>query len=150
MICHGLAIGNEKSLPWTSGNDWDAKDASYDTNRLVGDTLALLTRDTPVIVRMETLRRAVIYAATKEPLTQDLAHRLIERSEQANADPLAAFDAGYFIEAVHQYRETRSLERDGWLFARPKERGQRKGPCRDRIWAFSDARGRSMAQRSLS
>src|SRR5262249_62105909 len=62
LICKNYEIGAAKSLPW-GGSDWRSVKADYDINRLVDDTVALLTPDTPVIVRMETLRRAVIYAA---------------------------------------------------------------------------------------
>jgi hypothetical protein len=62
LICKNYEIGAAKSLPW-GGSDWRSVKPDYDINRLVEDTLALLTPDTPVIVRMETLRRAVIYAA---------------------------------------------------------------------------------------
>src|SRR5262249_104478 len=61
LICHPYAIGNAKSLPW-GGTEWRAVKSDYDLNRLVEDTLALLTPETPLIVRMETLRRATVYA----------------------------------------------------------------------------------------
>jgi hypothetical protein len=119
MTCHPFDIGNEKSLPWGTGNGWDSKLASYDTSRLVEQTLGLLNSNTPVIVRMETLRRAAIYAGQKPELTLDIASRLMERSKQTNADPLAAFDAGYFIETVHQYSKDDPLKgMDGYSLAR--------------------------------
>src|SRR5215475_3189583 len=61
LVCKNYEIGAAKSLPW-GGSDWRSVKSDYDINRLVEDTLALLTPDTPVIVRMETLRRAVIYS----------------------------------------------------------------------------------------
>jgi hypothetical protein len=119
MICHPLEIGSEKSLPWGTGIDWDLKIVSYDTRRLTQQTLELLTPNTPVIVRMETLRRAVIYSGQKPELMLDLASRLIERSNKSHAEPLAAFDVGYFIETAHQYSKNDPLKgMDGYSLAR--------------------------------
>jgi hypothetical protein len=96
MICHEVNIGSQKSLPWGVSNDWDNKLPTYDRTRLVADTLELLKPDTDVLVRMETLRRAAIYASAT-PLANQLADTLRSRTGS-----LASFDAGYFIEAVHQ------------------------------------------------
>ena len=61
LICHPLNIGSAKSLPSGDGPFGTKKD--YNRERLVEETLDLLTADMPVIVRMETLRRATIYAS---------------------------------------------------------------------------------------
>lgn len=107
LICHPFEIGNAKSLPW-NGSQWRDVKRDYPLNRLVDDTLALLTKDTPVIVRMETLRRAAMYSVwaryDKEvnytvsggQVAETLLARLQERA-QSN-EVLALFDAGYFIE----------------------------------------------------
>ena len=138
MICHPLEIGSEKSLPWGTGSDWDLKIVSYDTSRLTQQTLELLTPNTPVIVRMETLRRAVIYSGQKPELTLDLAGRLIERSNKLNSEPLAAFDAGYFIEAAHQYFKNDPLKgMDGCSLAQ-KERRHSNGSGGSRVRALVD------------
>jgi hypothetical protein len=122
MICHSIEIGGAKSLPWGSGPDWDARLPKYDTTRLVADTLDLLTGQTPVIVRMETLRRAAIYASGNPALTRALAQRLVERTKQTQSDSLASFDAGYFIEAVHQNAPMAKSDplagMDGYLLAK--------------------------------
>jgi len=129
MICHEFEIGGEKSLPWNTGTDWDLQVSSYDTTRLIQDTLALLTPNTPVIARMETLRRAVIYSGKKREIALDLASRLKQRADKPQADPLAAFDAGYFIEAMHQYGPILGADplkgMDGYSIAR-KSVGQAK------------------------
>ena len=96
MICHEVNIGSQKSLPWGVSNDWDNKLPSYDRARLITDTLELLKPEAEVLVRMETLRRAAIYAGAT-PVASQLADALRNRT-----GPLASFDAGYFIEAVHQ------------------------------------------------
>jgi hypothetical protein len=114
LICHPYEIGNAKSLPW-AGTEWRSVKSDYDTSRLVEDTLALLTPDTPVIVRMETLRRATIYAvwssrdhevklaAKNDRIAGQLLDRLMARVKQSatggKPDTLAMFDAGYFIES---------------------------------------------------
>src|SRR5256886_7242338 len=67
LICHSVEIGPAKSLPWIS-HDWNLSGGeTYDTKNLVRDTLEILAPDTPVLVRMETLRRATLYAR-KDPL----------------------------------------------------------------------------------
>jgi len=115
LICNPYAIGNAKSLP---GGDWKGTDQSYDRTNLVRDTLALLTPDTPVIVRMETLRRAAIYAtanlrgwakgATYTSTDRELAFGLLEKLEARIAEAtdqtraLALFDLGFFTETLRQ------------------------------------------------
>ncbi len=117
LICHAIEIGEAKSLPW-AGPDWRDVRKDYDVNRLVGDTLALLTPDTPVLVRMETLRRATVYAmwsridrevgykVTNEKVADELMTRLMDRVKEAmraNQSPaLALFDAGYLMESYKQ------------------------------------------------
>src|SRR5467141_1862069 len=57
LICHTIEIGEAKSLPWISHN-WNLSGGeTYDTKNLVRDTLEILAPDTPVLVRMESLRR---------------------------------------------------------------------------------------------
>ena len=64
LICWRVETGGAKSLPWlTEGSAFDGSRADYDRSRLVRDTLDLLAPDVPVVVRMETLRRAALYAA---------------------------------------------------------------------------------------
>lgn len=107
-------IGDAKSLPWV-GQDWYSPQSNYDLNHLVSDTLALLTTETPVIVRMETLRRAVIYGEAgkvkrevnyvqrDDKVTALLFEKLMARVKAAEsngkADALALFDAGFFLES---------------------------------------------------
>ena len=61
LVCHPFDIGVARSLPW-NGTAWNlAGNENYDTRNLVRDTLAILDSGAPVIVRMETLRRASLY-----------------------------------------------------------------------------------------
>src|SRR3989440_5992014 len=107
LICHSVEIGPAKSLPWIS-HDWNLSGGeTYDTKNLVRDTLEILGPDTPVLVRMETLRRATLYAR-KDPLAaKELLARLHARAISAESsghpDALAWFDAGYLAETYKQW-----------------------------------------------
>ncbi len=106
LTCHPFEIGNAKSLPWHS-NTWNLSGKEdYDLSRLVQDTLALLNADTPVIVRMETLRRAALYAQKDPRVAKELVSTLLARAEDADAkarpDALAGFDVGYLVETYKQ------------------------------------------------
>jgi hypothetical protein len=117
LICHPFEIGQARSLPW-NGPEWRAVQPDYDLNRLVADTLALLTPETPVLVRMETLRRATVYAVWARvdrevsypvrdlKVAQELLARLQARAQEAQgkgpAEALALFDLGYLVESYKQ------------------------------------------------
>jgi hypothetical protein len=99
LICHPIEIGQAKSLPWVEFNHPGRTD--YDVKNLSRDTLAILGSQTPVLVRMETLRRATIYARQDPQAAKELITRLQERA--ANSDALAWFDVGYLAEAYKQW-----------------------------------------------
>lgn len=107
LICHAFEIGQAKSLPLAS-NSWNLSGAeNYDTKNLAADTLEVLKPDTPVLVRMETLRRATLYAR-KDPLAaKALLAKLHARATSAESaghpDALAWFDAGYLVETYKQW-----------------------------------------------
>lgn len=107
LICHRLDIGDAKSLPW-NGSAWDlAGNENYDTRNLAHDTLAILDGGAPVIVRMETLRRATLYARKDPQAAKELLTKLYQRAAAGEAaghsDSLAWFDAGYLAAAYHQW-----------------------------------------------
>ena len=107
LICHSIQIGEAKSLPWIS-HSWNLSGTEkYDTKNLVGDTLAILTPDAPVLVRMETLRRATLYAWQNPQAGNELLVKLHARATDAESagkpDALAWFDAGYLAEAYKQW-----------------------------------------------
>jgi hypothetical protein len=124
LICHPYVIGTARSLPGSDG-DWKGVNPTYDRAHLVRDTLALLTPETPVIVRMETLRRAAIYAtagmrgwgdksgfnAEDRANTSALLEKLQARVKTATGGnlALALFDVGFFIETLRQTGLDRSL-----------------------------------------
>jgi len=107
LICHSVEIGPAKSLPWIS-HDWNLSGGeTYDTKNLVRDTLEILAPDTPVLVRMETLRRATLYARKDPLVAKELLARLHARATSAESsgrpDALAWFDVGYLAEAYKQW-----------------------------------------------
>jgi hypothetical protein len=107
LICHRLDIGDAKSLPW-NGTVWNLSgNENYDIKNLAHDTLAILDSGAPVIVRMETLRRATLYARQDPRAAKELLTKLYQRATSAEAaghpDALAWFDAGYLVEAYGQW-----------------------------------------------
>jgi hypothetical protein len=105
LICHAFQIGQAKTLPWVDLN-YQKGSGSYDLKNLVGDTLGILDANTPVLVRMETLRRATIYARQDPQVAKELLTRLVARTDDADADnagALAWFDAGYLAETYKQW-----------------------------------------------
>ena len=79
-------------------------DPTYDVSHLVPDTLALLMPVTPVMVRMETLRRATLYAAAHPRLAAALLAELQTRAAapQPPGAALAMFDFGYLVESYKE------------------------------------------------
>jgi len=103
LICHAFDAGSAKLLPWSNGQGWNTPDTSYDVHKLTADTLALLSPDAPVLARMETMRRATIYAAQDKQVAEQLLTALVERTKaDGGSSPLAWFDAGYLIESYRQ------------------------------------------------
>jgi len=106
LLCHPFDIGNAKSLPWLGEKSWDEGQPGYKLDRLVADTEVLLTPSTPVIVRMETLRRAALYASTDARVASDLIKRFISRAEASEVagkpDALAYLDAAYLAGAFNE------------------------------------------------
>jgi hypothetical protein len=107
LICHPIEIGQAKSLPWIS-HSWNLNGSeTYDLKNLTRDTLAILGPDTPVLVRMETLRRATLYARKDPVVAKELLARLHARATSAESsghpDALAWFDVGYLAEAYKQW-----------------------------------------------
>jgi hypothetical protein len=131
LICHPFDPGPAAVLPWGSGPGWNTPDRTYDVRRLRGDTLRLLTPDMPILARMETLRRATIYAARNRQVADELLTAIVERTTSAPAGPtrtLALFDAGYLIETYRQATHLASgdmlaaPDRPTWAFWRASTR----------------------------
>jgi hypothetical protein len=82
---------------------WQAVDPSYDSSHLAADTMTLLSADTPVIVRMETLRRATVYAARNPISAAALLDALEARAGRSDRNAgHAVFDFGYLVETYKQ------------------------------------------------
>jgi hypothetical protein len=105
LICHTIDIGSAQSLPWIS-HDWHLTgNENYDTSKLAADTIAILDGNDTVLVHMETLRRATLYARNDPRAAKELLMKLVIRADNAaagNSDGLARFDAGYLAEAYSQ------------------------------------------------
>jgi hypothetical protein len=106
LICHTIEIGNAHSLPWTN-HGWNLSGNDYDVKNLVPDTLAILNSGAPILVRMETLRRATLYARQDPEAARQLLTTLVTRANNSetsgHADAVALFDEGYLIECFKQW-----------------------------------------------
>src|SRR5688572_27777635 len=81
LICHTYSIGNDRSLPvGSNGSAWNNPDPSYDTRNLSADTLKLLSSPSPLLTRMETMRRAAVYAGKNPAAGAELATHLVARA----------------------------------------------------------------------
>ena len=107
LLCHPFDIGAAKSLPWVGEKSWFEGSPDYKLQNLVADTEALLTPSTPVIVRMETLRRAAIYASTDPVVANALLKRFVNRAEASEKsgrpDALAYLDIAYLAGAFNEF-----------------------------------------------
>jgi hypothetical protein len=106
LLCHPYDTGNAPSLPWDGSRGWSGDRPDYTLEKLIADTEALLTPSTPVIVRMETLRRASLYASRDRAIAAQLLARLVSRANEGDAkgtpDALAWLDAAYVAGAFHE------------------------------------------------
>ena len=111
LICWQIDIGDERSLPWGDGAFAVRKD--YDLDRLVTDTLGVLDSKISILARMETLRRATIYAsphgkggAKGRAAIWELTARCLARVLDLEAKGVPAaiewLDAGYLVGACAQ------------------------------------------------
>ena len=135
-LCRSFEIGDAQSLPW--GTAWWQGRADYNLSTLIADTEALLVPSTPVVVRMETIRRASLYASRDRKLAEQLLSSLMtpaRNAEQAGrADALAFLDAAYAANTIFQIgayddvpqvrelvRHVKGLVRDGDAYALVKK-----------------------------
>jgi len=103
LVCHPIDIGSAKTLPWVDLN-YRKGDGGFDLNSLPKATLAILDSDSSVLVHMETLRRATIFARQDQQVAKELLVRLHARAENsAGNNALAWFDAGYLAETYKQW-----------------------------------------------
>ena len=102
LICNPFVTDGGRLIAWGTGQGWNTPDRSYDIRNLVADTTRVLTPDTPVLTRMENLRRATIYAMRDPEVAGQLLKALMSRALATTSDSGAWFDAGYLIEAYKQ------------------------------------------------
>jgi hypothetical protein len=92
LMCQELDIGEARSLPRPGGKDYDAQ-------RLVADVAELQKTETDLIVRMETLRRAVLHAEGDRALAWELLGRaglaVAEQAASGGQESIAWLDLGY-------------------------------------------------------
>jgi hypothetical protein len=114
LLCHPYEIGAAKSLPWQGQDWWPGRD-DYKVANLVADTQALLTPETPVIVRMETLRRATIYAMRDRNVATQLLGTIVKRAHglehAGRPDALAWLDAAYITEALREVADLAQMSK---------------------------------------
>jgi hypothetical protein len=103
-LIHPFDIGKAESLPWDAHSS--SGRADYDLARLIPDSDALLTPSTPIVVRLETLRRAVIYASRDRQVAGRLLRRFTARAlaseHAASRDGLPFLDAAFVTDALWQ------------------------------------------------
>ena len=114
LLCHPYDIGAAKSLPWRGHDWWPGRD-DYQVANLVADTQALLAPSTLVIVRMETLRRATIYATRDRSVAARLLTAITERARtlerDGRPDALAWLDAAYVTEGMREVADLATMTR---------------------------------------
>jgi hypothetical protein len=141
LLCHPFEIGSARSLPWDGSGGWSAVKRDYKIASLVADTQGLLHPSTPVVVRMETLRRAALYASSDTQVAKELLARLLARAQASDSagrpDALALLDAAYVAEA---FREIESLSGNAEFAA----------PAANVHAAIGTADGRAMITRSIA
>jgi hypothetical protein len=104
FICHAFELSGSPSLPWGPklNEGWKNPDPAYDLAHLTADVTRLLATPMPVSARMETLRRATIYAARDHAVASALLAALEARARANPQDANALFDAGFLTEAYRQ------------------------------------------------
>ncbi len=102
LICNPFVTEGGTLIAWGTGPGWNTPDHGYDIKKLVADTTSVLTPDTPVLTRMENLRRATIYSLRDATIAEQLLKTLMKRALPTTTDNGAWFDAGYLIEAYRQ------------------------------------------------
>ena len=118
-VCWQVEIGKAKSLPWGGGEFEKKREKDYDTRCVVEDALKLLAPEMPVLVRMETIRRAALYmergAASRDALLKALMLRVLDAEALGKPSALAWFDAGY---AMGLFRHFQQFGREGYPWVR--------------------------------
>ena len=116
LVCFPFDIGHARSLPILD-RGYGAPDPKYDLSRLVPDTLELLDPKAPVIVHMETIRRAALYAKDNAKAGEMLLTAIEKRAATPGADaPVNVFDLGYLVETYRQAGVALPSNVDGYVW----------------------------------
>jgi len=103
LICWKVETNGAASLPWLDDSrTYEGMDPTYRISRLSDDVLALLAPGTPDLARMETIRRAALYAREDSKAEESLLSSLAARAKRDPGGAYAWFDVGYFLEAHRQ------------------------------------------------
>jgi hypothetical protein len=127
FICHAFELSGHQSLPWGVRHDagWKNPDPAYDVAALNADVTRLLAGTMPISARMETLRRATIYASKDRGVAESLLKTLEARAKAEPGNALALFDAGFLTEAyrqasrVYEWDMLAGREKTEWTFKTP-------------------------------
>ena len=157
LICHAFEIGNAKSLPFVS-HDWNLSGGeNYDTQNLANDTLAILQTSQVVLVHMETLRRATLYARKDPQAAKQLLLKVVARAQSnetaTNPDPFALLDAAYLTEAYKQWlgeKENPASSLDGYPWIKRAAQLRGNDPQMQFAAALITLRGPDPAQREFA
>ena len=103
-VCHPFEIGSAPSLPWKDGTEGRS---DYDLRALADDTAVLLAVEKDPIVRMETLRRAAVYASKDRARSWELLARAALAACDASSlgvgsEALRCLDLGFLIAVQRQ------------------------------------------------
>ena len=103
LICHPFdTAGGDAASPGATARDGTRRIASYDVKKLPAEVARLLDTDSPVLTRMENLRRATIYAMKDPQVAHQLLTVVMGRALTPRGSAQAWFDAGYLIESYKQ------------------------------------------------
>jgi hypothetical protein len=109
LVCHTFDVGSAKSLPWIS-HDWKLIGSeNYHTSKLALETFAILAANPSVLVHMETLRRATLYARNDPAAAKELLAKLTAGTKSVGSGgppALYYFDVGYLAETYKQWLGT--------------------------------------------
>src|SRR5687768_11178471 len=115
LICHPFDTAGGALLEWGGGSGWNSPHPSYDVKKLPTEVARLLDADTPVLTRMENLRRATIYSMKDPAVAHQLLTVVMGRALTPRSNAQAWFDAGYLIES---YKQATHLRERGSLWSK--------------------------------
>lgn len=106
LVCHEFEIGDAASLPLSG------RSGASTRGKLAAETLDLLKPQMPIIVRMETLRRAVVLGAQEPGVVREimsaLQARVLDSEARGASDALSWFDAAFLAASWDQWDSDRA------------------------------------------